>query len=78
MYLRTYDLALVVPNCPTSYWRTKARDPKVRVAQRAIQMGRIPSEPIPAKIHRTKLGAICPQPYLGEVTERGCNDTRIL
>ena len=36
MYLMTYDLALVVPNCPTSYWRTKARDPKVRVAQRAV------------------------------------------
>ena len=25
-----------MPNCPTSYWRTKARDPKVRVAQRAV------------------------------------------
>ena len=31
MHLTTYDLALAVPNCPTNYWWTKTRDPKVRV-----------------------------------------------
>ena len=34
MHLTTYDLALAAPNCPTNYWWTKTRDPKVRVAQR--------------------------------------------
>merc|ERR1711867_276289 len=36
IYLTTYDLALVAPNCPTNYWWTKARDPKARVAQRVV------------------------------------------
>ena len=36
MYLMAYDVALVVPNCPTNYWWTKARDPKARVAQRVV------------------------------------------
>ena len=25
-----------MPNCPTNYWWTKARDPKARVAQRVV------------------------------------------
>ena len=36
VYLTTYDLALATPNCPTNYWWTKTRNPKVRVAQRVI------------------------------------------
>ena len=36
VYLTTYDLALATPNCPTNYWWTKTRNPKVRVAQKVI------------------------------------------
>ena len=34
MHLTTYYLALAAPNCPTNYWWTETRDPRVRVAQR--------------------------------------------
>ena len=36
IYILTFDLAPAAPNCPTNYWWTETRDPKVRVAQKVI------------------------------------------
>ena len=36
IYIPTFDLAPAAPNCPTNYWWTKTRDPKIRVAQKVI------------------------------------------
>ena len=36
IYITTFDLATAAPNCPTNYWWTETRNPKVRVAQKVI------------------------------------------
>ena len=37
VYLTTYDLALATPNCPTNYWWTETKNPRVRVVQRVLR-----------------------------------------
>ena len=36
IYIPTFDLATTAPNCPTNYWWTETRNPKIRVAQKVI------------------------------------------
>ena len=36
IYIPTFDLATAAPNCPTNYWWTETRNPKIRVAQKVI------------------------------------------
>ena len=36
IYIPIFDQAPVAPKCPTSYWWTETKDPKIRVAQKVI------------------------------------------
>ena len=36
IYIPIFDRAPAAPNCPTSYWWTETRDPKIRVAQKVV------------------------------------------
>ena len=36
LYIPIFDQAFAAPNCPTNYWWTETKDPRVRVAQKVI------------------------------------------
>ena len=36
IYIPIFDQAPIAPNCPTNYWWTKTKDPRVRVAQKVV------------------------------------------
>ena len=36
IYIPIFDQASAAPNCPTNYWRTETKDPRVRVARKVV------------------------------------------
>ena len=37
VYFSIFDLAPAAPNCPTNYWWTETKDPRVRVARKVVE-----------------------------------------
>ena len=36
IYIPIFDQAPAAPNCPTNYWWTKTKDPRIRVARKVV------------------------------------------
>ena len=36
IYLPIFDWAPAAPNCPTNYWWTETKDPRIRVARKVV------------------------------------------
>ena len=50
IYIPIFDRAPVAPNCPTNYWWTETKDPRIRVARKVVtdsdDAGQFPELPV--------------------------------